>query len=88
MAFSSGSDIDAYEAGLTFFQAVAQMPVRLRTFTHVFHVLRLIGGSVPAVVEDEDVGFGQPFIHLVEEMLLLHQTNKTERAEAQALLML
>ena len=39
--------------------------------THLFHVLRLRGGGVPAVVEDEDVGAGQTLVHLVEEELLL-----------------
>ncbi len=33
--------------------------------------LRLLCGGVPAVVEDEDVGFGETLTHTIEEVLLL-----------------
>lgn len=39
--------------------------------THVVHVLRFIGRSVPAIVEDEDVGFGQTLVNFVEKVLFL-----------------
>ena len=48
-----------------------QNQTRSWSHTHVLHVLRLVGRGIPAVVEDEDVGFGQPLVHFMEEVLFL-----------------
>lgn len=39
--------------------------------THFVHVFRLRGGSVPAIIQDENVGFRKAFIYFVEEVFLL-----------------
>lgn len=35
--------------------------------SHLFHVLGLVGGGVPAVVQDEDIGAGEALVHFVKE---------------------
>lgn len=43
--------------------------------THIFHVFWFICWSVPAIVEDEDVGLWQPFVDFVEKVLFLKDDN-------------
>lgn len=42
-------------------------------FTHILHVLWLIGRGVPAVVENEDVGLRQTFIYFMKKMFFLQE---------------
>lgn len=53
------------------------------TNTHLVDVVGLRHRGVPAVVEDEDVGFGDPFADFVEEELLLQQKGRQNRVSTE-----
>lgn len=47
--------------------------------TYILHVLRFVCWRIPAVIEDEDVGFWQTFIYFVEKMFFLDHREELVR---------
>lgn len=49
--------------------------------THILHVFRFRCGSVPAIIQDENVGLWKAFIYFVEEVFLLWGRKHEGRSE-------